>query len=312
MSSPSVDSQQREERLISAEEAGQRLDHLLARWFGVSVQAARRFIEEGLVRIAGRLAKKGDSLSLGARVLLHGRPARPEELAPLPEPARPLSILFQDEALLALSKAAQQATHPLAFRETGTLANALVARFPECVAASLDPREGGLCHRLDTETSGVILAARSRPDFVALREQFSRHQVEKQYLALVEGSLSEARDLAWPISHDPADPGRARVLMPGMQPGRGAPQDALTFVEPLAARASLTLVRATTRYGRLHQVRAHLAALGHPLAGDVRYGARQQAPEGRSFWLHALRLVCRHPRSGEALTLDAPPPPELS
>lgn len=299
-------------RHVSPSEAGGRADHLIARWFGVSVNTARRFLDEGGARAAGRPLKKGDTLAAGTEVVCAGRPVSPEALAPQPEPEAPLVILYQDDALLALEKPAGTPSHPLRAGERGTLANALVARFPACAAASPDAREGGLCHRLDIETSGILLAARGRATYQALRSSFSAHQIEKTYLALVEGSLLQAQEISLPIGHDPADPGSALVARSPREIARSGAQDARTRVTPLGPRGPYTLILARTRYGRMHQVRAHLAALGHPLAGDTRYGARLPAPAGRGFWLHASELQLTHPSTGAPLVISSPPPEPLS
>ncbi len=168
---------------VTADLAGSRLDAFLVRAGGVaSAGAARRLVEQGAVRVDGRPGRKGQLLATGQTVELA---ASADEPAVLPDPAMPLVVLYQDAAMVAVNKPAGWPTHPLRPGERGTLASALVARFPECATASRDAREAGFVHRLDTGTSGVVLAARDPEGWLALRRIVGGERCEKTYLAEV-------------------------------------------------------------------------------------------------------------------------------
>ncbi|HEY0706519.1 MAG TPA: S4 domain-containing protein, partial [Polyangia bacterium] len=167
---------------VATDEEGLRLDAwLVRRGLATSAAAARRLIADGGVRVEGRSARKGEPVRAGDVVTC----AAPEDFVILPEAEAPLEVLFVDEHLVAVAKPAGVPVHPLRAGETGTLAAALIARFPECARASTDPREGGFAHRLDTGTSGAIVAARNQSVYLRLREALAAGLSEKRYLAEV-------------------------------------------------------------------------------------------------------------------------------
>ena len=258
-----------------------------------------RAFAEGEVRVNGRAARKGDRVAPGDVVDVGAIPSR-ADLAPRPQPELPLVVLLVDEALVALDKPAGMPSHPLAAGERGTLANALAARHPECVAAGADPREAGLVQRLDAGTTGVIVAARTAPAWSAMREAFRRGEVRKEYLALVSAPVDEEDvviDL--PIAHDRARGGARAGERVGALPAR-------TEVHRLGPAGRFTLLRCVAVTGRVHQVRAHLAARGWPIVGDVRYGGEPVG--GPGHLLHAARVELPHPTHGGRLGIAAPPP----
>ncbi len=281
--------------------AGRRVDQALSQALpGLSVAGARRLLAAGAVRVDGRPAKKGQRLAAGQVLEVDdGAPIAetPEGRRVQPDPALPLEVLAADESFVAVAKPAGWPSHPLAAGERGTVANALVARFPECAAASPDPREGGLVQRLDTETSGVLLAARNPAAWTALRAALGDPICEKVYLAEVTGAAIPGESNE-PIGRVGRHGARVRV-------GAGRnPLPARTTWEVLENRPSTTLLRVRLDKGRAHQVRAHLAAAGHPLVGDPLYGTGASAP----LRLHAWSVRFRHPGSGQTISIEAPPP----
>jgi 23S rRNA pseudouridine1911/1915/1917 synthase len=290
-------------RISVTEGRAERVDRLLAASIaGVSRRRIQQLLAERLVRIDGRTPRKGD--------VIHGeRVVEVELLAPLTlalvaegEPAVPL--LLEDPSFVALDKPAGRPSHALRSTDRETLANFLAARFPECVAAGDSPLEAGLVHRLDTATSGVILAARSKDDWRALRRQFREGTIEKRYLAVVGGALARPGEVCRAIASHPRS--RRKVLV--LEPGERSPGSkmALTRYRPLAAGRGVTLLEVQIPTGRMHQIRAHLAAIGHPVIGDSIYGAGK-IPEDRHL-LHAARLAFEHPRNAERVIVESPPP----
>jgi 23S rRNA pseudouridine1911/1915/1917 synthase len=309
---------------VTAEQAGLRVDHVVAAAIpGLAVSRARRLITAGAVRVDGRVAKKGEQVQAGQIVEIDDAPATGPVEAPVePDPSVEVAWLHVDEALVAISKPAGVPSHPLKTGELGTAANAIVARFPECAAASPDAREGGLGHRLDNETSGVLLAARSRAAWDGLRAALSAPSCQKTYLAEVVGVPPEAGVETAPIGRAGRRGGRVRV-------GAGRqPLSARTEWEVVERRGATTLVRARLHAGRAHQVRAHLAAAGFPILGDPIYkradevggggggragravpgGDGPAASAAPGLHLHAHTVALAHPTTGAPLLIEAPPP----
>ncbi|MES1208829.1 MAG: RluA family pseudouridine synthase [Pseudomonadota bacterium] len=284
--------------------AGRRLDQAVAAMSpGLSVAAARRLIAAGGVRIDGRLARKGDRVTGGQTLEIDdaqqvGQLTAGQRVTP--DAAAALTVLAVDEDWVALAKPAGMPSHPLRAGETGTAANALVARFPECADAADDPREGGLVHRLDTATSGVLIAARSARAWAGLRHALAEPTCQKTYLAEVRGAPGPGE------SHESI--GRAGRRGASVRVGGGRnPLPATTRWEPREVRGETTLLAVHLNKGRAHQVRAHLAAAGHPIVGDPLYGG-SDAQGNASLHLHAWSVRFRHPRSGQAIFVEAPPP----
>jgi 23S rRNA pseudouridine1911/1915/1917 synthase len=288
---------------------GRRLDAFLAAAdVAPSVAAARRMIEAGLVRVDGRREKKGARVRAGQVV----------EVAPASVPAvlppPPLELLYQDDDLLAVAKPAGVPSQSLRPGETGTVASALVARFPECAGASEDPREGGLAHRLDGETTGVLLAARNRETWLRLRAALGGGS-EKIYRAEVTGApfapppspfVTRTAGGDWVVEAPIGRTGR-RGTKVNVGGGR-QPLEARTELAVLEPRVGTTLVEARLSRGRAHQVRAHLAHAGYPVVGDAVYGQETSSTHAE-LRLHALAVTLAHPTTGRPLRIEAPPPP---
>jgi 23S rRNA pseudouridine1911/1915/1917 synthase len=287
-----------------------RLDRVLADALGLGRAAVKRAFLLGEVRLRGRRAKAGDPAVPGAVVEIDvDEPAGP----PAPEPDAPLAVLLEAPSLLVVDKPAGVAVHPLAPGEGGTLANAVAARYPECAVASPDPREGGAVQRLDLETSGCVLFARDPETWQALHAQLKERTVEKVYRALVVGRLAAGGVCSVPL----AQRGGRAVPAPDVEVeerlrAKGLrPRPAETHFEPERRFAQHTLLRVRIVTGVMHQIRAHLAFLGYPVAGDALYGGAGAAVAGlgRQF-LHASRLAFDLP-GGERAVVESPLPPEL-
>lgn len=315
--------------VVAAAEQSCRLDSFVAERTGLSRGAALRLFSERQVLLDGRVGKKGEVLAAGQRVELRAPPLDPQKTPPQPQPELPLTVLYQDAAVVVLNKPAGLACHPLRPGELGTVANALVARYPECARASDSPREGGLGHRLDTFTTGALAAARTPAAWQALRAAFSAGQVDKEYLALVAGVPTQDEfELALPLLAGGGPEGHRRVQVAATpdQMYRRDAQDAYTRFVVLSRGRRFTLLQAQAQTGRRHQIRAHLAHLGLPLVGDELYGGPRPQDLGPldltdapatlagapGYFLHAARL--RFPAldpqaaAGARIAVEAPLP----
>ena len=257
-----------------------RVDTALARRFpGAGRKRLAELFARGAVRVDGKKAKKGDRLAAGARVELAEDPAQDRHAAPDPEAAAKLAVLWRGADALAVAKPAGMPSQPLRAGERGTAANGIVHLAPTAADASDDPRDGGLVHRLDIGTSGVLVAATTQAAWTRLRAAFAAGAVTKRYLALTTALPRASRcDAALTQRGDHVVVDEADGLA------------ASTEFEPLTAAGGYHLIACTTRTGRMHQVRAHLAHSGAPIAGDTRYGGTPLAGlEG--FFLHAWRVT---------------------
>jgi len=286
-------------RLLRVDEAnrGTRLDAFVAQALGIGRRAAVRVA--AAARVNGRRASKGRALLPGDEVRIGSADAAAShpEIAP--------TILHVDADLIVLDKPAGLPTVALVGRTGPSVAQWLRSHRPECAGLGR-PGEAGLVHRLDTPTSGLLLAARSESAYAALRSQFRGHAIEKAYLALVTGALTSRLRIDASIGQHRKSRTRVRALPPGPHP-RYSVTVAETDVTPVRALGSHTLVEARTRTGARHQVRAHLAHAGHPLVADTRYGGARV--EGvPAYLLHACEVSWRDPVGGEPRTARSEAP----
>jgi 23S rRNA pseudouridine1911/1915/1917 synthase len=285
----------------------ERVDRLLARAIdGISRRTAQRWLEQGRIRIDGRRARKGEWLRGDRTIEIQVVDEPPRHL--LAEPERAVPVLFEDEHVVALDKPAGRPGHAVRADQRGTVANFIAARFPECIAAGATPLEAGLAHRLDTDTSGVLLAARRRDAWQALREQFAARTIGKHYLAVVHGAVAAPGEIARPIAGDPRSARRVRVLASGEAEANARP--AITRYRPRAVAPGYTLLDIEITTGVRHQIRAHLAAIGHPIVGDPLYGG--SGTESLRQCLHARALSFDHPAAGERITVTSPLPGDFT
>ena len=291
---------------LDAEGSGERLDVFVARRCpGLSRSLVQRLIREGNVTVRGRAARAGQRLEASDRVLVRMPPEEPEAL---PAERIPLAIVYEDEDLLVVDKPAGLTVHPAAGVRRGTLAGALLAYRPELAGVG-GPERPGIVHRLDRDTSGLLVVAKNEAARAALARQWKEREVEKGYLALVHGRLEPPEGIIdAPIGRNP----RYRQRMAVVEGGRAA-RTAYRVRRYLeggpAGREAYSLVEVAPSTGRTHQIRVHFAALGHPLVGDRVYG-RPSAVLKRQF-LHAHRLAFRHPSDGRRLEFESPLPDDL-
>lgn len=291
-----------EQRLLRVPPAlhGERLDRALAALLPeFSRNWLAQLIAQGAVQLDGAPAPKpARRVQAGAQLAVELR-APPSSRAFVPQPM-PLDVVHEDEHVLVINKPAGLVVHPAPGNWSGTLLNGLLARD----ARACDLPRAGIVHRLDKDTSGLMVVARSRRAQELLAAAIARHDVRREYLALAHRPWAGgAQDVDAPIGRDP----HMRLRMAVTPTGRSAQ----TRFEPLATGAHGCLLRCLLGTGRTHQIRVHLAHLGHPIVADALYGGAQAAGMTRQA-LHARRLSFAHPISGEHMHFEAPPPADLA
>jgi 23S rRNA pseudouridine1911/1915/1917 synthase len=288
---------------IQVTEDGPRLDKFLAGRLGdLSRAAVQRLIDEGAVTVNGEGVKASYKVRAGDQVVAHLPAEEADDLVP---EALPLEVVYEDAALLVVNKPAGLVVHPAPGHAHGTLVNAVLAHCPD-LAGSGD-RRPGIVHRLDRDTSGLIVIAKNEKVRRALQRQFKERQVDKSYLALLDGHLQPGWGrIEAPLGRDPVHRQRMAVLPGG--------REAITEYHVLErfahavgpAAGDYSLVEVEPQTGRTHQIRVHFASIGHPVVGDRVYGRRKvQLPVQRQF-LHAQRLEFKHPTTGRGMNLEAP------
>jgi 23S rRNA pseudouridine1911/1915/1917 synthase len=298
--------------VISNDQAGLRLDAFLRQVLPhLSRREAERAIEEKLFSVSGRQGHKGQRLAAADTVTFMG-PAQWLSEAPLPNPHLEVPILYEDSCLLVLDKPAGMDTHGFSARDDSTLANFLVARRPEVQTIGKSRWEPGLIHRIDRDTSGLVLVAKTQASFEQLRLQFRRRQIKKSYWALVWGITAAEGDVAYPLAHDPQNPRRMQAITGISRRKRQKSWQALTRFRKVKDSRGLSLLKVEMESGVTHQIRAHLSAIGHPIVGDALYGAENRETFGlqRQF-LHAAAIEFHHPESGQPTKIKSELPDDL-
>ncbi len=282
----------------------QRLDRylaLLARWG--SRARVQKLIEGGGVRVEGQSAKPGTILRLGQNIDID--PAGPDDPFNVEAEAIPLAVLFEDEWVMVINKPPGLVVHPAPGHSRGTLVAALLYHW-QGTRPGLDPLRPGIVHRLDKDTSGVLVIAKDPDTLTSLGQQFRDRTVEKQYVAAVWGHLQNPRGaIDKPIGRNPTN----RKQMAVRSDGRAA----LTSYEVLRTSDRFSMVRLLPKTGRTHQIRVHLTAIGHPIVGDALYGRGHGTARGliTRQALHAAHLAFDHPRTGQRMQFDAPLPEDM-
>ena len=281
---------------VAGQAAGERLDVFLGARVG-SRSAAQKLIDEGRVTVDGVVRAKRHVLGGGESVRVAEPAAEPAEDTPAPDYA----IVYEDEHLLVVDKPAGVVVHPGVGRTSGTLVQALAGR----VAGGDDPQRPGVVHRLDRDTSGLLLLARSQDAHAALKAQIGARAVLREYLALVIGRpAARSGTIDAPL-------GRDRRVRTRVSTDSDEPREAVTHFTVERALSGSTLLRVRLQTGRTHQIRAHLQAIGQPVAGDPDYGVAGVYGLERQF-LHAHRLQLTHPETGVSLEFTSPLPHDLA
>ncbi len=285
---------------LPAEAAGQRLDVLLAERLQ-SRSRAQRLIVAGRVLVDGATVRKNHRVSGGEAVVVDDSP---EPVAPRAADATDASfaVAYEDEHLIVVDKPAGVVVHPARGHREGTLAQALSGR----AAGGEEPSRAGIVHRLDRNTSGLLVVAKDEAVHRALKAALAARRIRREYLALVEGRPpARSGTIEAPIGRD-----RRRRMLMSVDADSNAAKDAITHFELELALPRATLLRVRLQTGRTHQIRVHMLAIGHPVCGDPEYGTAGLYGLRRQF-LHAARLAFAHPITGEELDVSSPLPDDL-
>lgn len=289
-----------------------RVDRVISMLTGLSRSEANAMVSDGSVSVNGKVVRKSSQvLEEGQRLVAILPP--PDSGFVEPDPSVLVDVVLDDVDFAVINKFAGQVVHPGAGQRTATLVAGLLARFPQMQALSdeglCDPFRPGIVHRLDKGTSGVLVVAKTVEGLLSLRDQLATREMDRTYLGLVEGHVAEERGVVdAPIGRSTRTP----TLMAVRADGRPA-RTGYEVLERIDKPHAVTLLRLTLDTGRTHQIRVHMATIGHPVLNDPRYGHRRdrRLPEER-FWLHSRTLAFTHPRTGEPVIAGAPLPEDLA
>jgi 23S rRNA pseudouridine1911/1915/1917 synthase len=288
---------------FKVENPGERLDKLIVAKVGDDLSRAQiqTLIKEGQVTVNGVQVKPGVKLRGGEQIRVT-IPSRDEAESVQPE-AIPLKVLYDDKDIAVIDKAAGMTVHPGVGNEKGTLVSAMLARWPEIAAMNTNEKRAGIVHRLDKDTSGLIVIAKNDVSRRRLMVQFQERTVQKTYLALLEKAPpTQTGRIEAPIGRDP----KQRKRMAVVRGGKPAISEYQVLERDFKGEQSLVRVNLLT--GRTHQIRVHMAFIGCPIVGDAIYGFRKQRIKLKRHFLHAAELSFNHPRTGEQLSFESPLP----
>ncbi len=287
-------------RTLVADRDGERADQFLGRCVeGLSRSAATRLLDAGEVTRGGIMLRKKDLLTAGDTLLV--RLPEPEACRALPQDL-PLDVVYEDADLIVINKPVGLVVHPAPGHPDGTLVNALLHHCGDSLSGIGGALRPGIVHRIDRDTSGLLIVAKNDSAHLALTAQLQDHSLYREYEAIVVGGFREDEGtIDAPIGRDTRD--RKRMAIDRRQ-GRAA----ITHWKVLARYPGLSHLQCRLETGRTHQIRVHLASVGHPVLGDMVYGAKKPYPGLAGQCLHARRLTFTHPRSGERVTLTCPLP----
>jgi 23S rRNA pseudouridine1911/1915/1917 synthase len=277
----------------------------------LSRRAVEDAIRERLFSIGEKISKKGARLAGGDELVFHG----PESLLaakPAPNAGLEVPIVYEDSAILILNKPAGMPTHGFSGRDHATLANFLLARYPNLAQVGKSRWEPGLVHRLDSETSGLVVVAKTQPAFAALKLQFRNRRIQKIYWTLVWGLAPPEGIIEFRLAHDKGDPRRMRTA-PRTPRDKERSWKAVTRYRRIGRSRGVSLLEIDMETGVTHQIRVHLAAIGHPIVGDTLYDESKTNNLGlRRQFLHARSVMLYHPDDGRSLTVEAELSEELA
>ena len=292
-----------EQRTIQTQESAERIDALLARSLpGLTRSAAQRLLAQGAVTKDGAPVKKNYKTVPGDTFVVTLPDAAPSELV---AQDLPLDVVYEDEDVIVVNKPTGMVVHPAPGHPDGTLVNALLYHCGESLSGVGGQKRPGIVHRIDRDTSGLIIAAKNDAAHLALAAQLADHTLARTYECLAVGNFREdSGTVNAPIGRHPVDRKRMAVVRQG---GR----EAVTHWEVIARYPGVTHLRCRLETGRTHQIRVHLAHIGHPILGDTVYGAKKPVPGLTGQCLHAVGLRFLHPRTGEPVELTCPLPEEF-
>lgn len=290
------------ELTAATEHAGVRLDAFLSADGALTRSQAARLIAEGRVRVNGKPAAKSARLSGGETVTVDVPQLR--ETA-LPPQDIPLDVVYEDDDVIVVNKPTGLVVHPAPGHPDGTLVNALLHHCGDSLSGIGGEKRPGIVHRIDRDTSGLIIAAKNDAAHLALSAQLKDHSLSRTYECLVTGNMKQdSGTVDAPIGRSSADRKKMAVLPTGRR--------AVTHWEVVARYPGVTHLRCRLETGRTHQIRVHMAYIGHPILGDTVYGAKKPVPGLTGQCLHAAGLRFVHPRTGEPVELHCPLPPEFT
>ena len=290
------------ELTAATEHAGIRLDAFLSADGALTRSQAARLIAEGRVRVNGKPAAKSARLSGGETVTVDVPQLR--ETA-LPPQDIPLDVVYEDDDVIVVNKPTGLVVHPAPGHPDGTLVNALLHHCGDSLSGIGGEKRPGIVHRIDRDTSGLIIAAKNDAAHLALSAQLKDHSLSRTYECLVTGNMKQdSGTVDAPIGRSSADRKKMAVVPTGRR--------AVTHWEVVARYPGVTHLRCRLETGRTHQIRVHMAYIGHPILGDTVYGAKKPVPGLTGQCLHATGLRFIHPRTGEPVELHCPLPPEFT
>lgn len=290
------------ELTAATEHAGVRLDAFLSADGALTRSQAARLIAEGRVRVNGKPAAKSARLSGGETVTVDVPQLR--ETA-LPPQDIPLDVVYEDDDVIVVNKPTGLVVHPAPGHPDGTLVNALLHHCGDSLSGIGGEKRPGIVHRIDRDTSGLIIAAKNDAAHLALSAQLKDHSLSRTYECLVTGNMKQdSGTVDAPIGRSSADRKKMAVVPTGRR--------AVTHWEVVARYPGVTHLRCWLETGRTHQIRVHMAYIGHPILGDTVYGAKKPVPGLTGQCLHATGLRFVHPRTGEPVELHCPLPPEFT
>ncbi|MBQ8341744.1 MAG: RluA family pseudouridine synthase [Clostridia bacterium] len=294
---------------VTAEDKGARLDKFLSEHLDLTRSAVERLLEEGAVTLTGGAAAKNYRLRGGEAICVEIADPVPDEAQP---ENIPLDVVYEDDDIIVINKPAGMVVHPAAGNPCGTLVNALLYHCGNSLSGVGGVVRPGIVHRIDKDTSGLLVVAKHDAAHNALSEQLKTHTVSRIYMAIVLGNFKEDEGTVnKPIARHPVDRKRMAIAK------KGEGREAITHYRVLERFGAFTLVECRLETGRTHQIRVHLSSLGHPLLGDPVYGGdgTQFQSRHKAYFtgqcLHARALSLIHPTTGEQMTFAAPLPPDF-